>query len=361
MEDIENGRRSRRRESAYAAWQKTEGIPIHKGSYASDLHTIDVAPWPRAGQKGAFVNLADQEEDDGQVIEIAPGGKTEVFHHMYESTIFVVDGRGATSLWQKGTNKQTVEWQAGSLFSPPLNCYYQHFNLDGQRPARLFGVSNAPMVINLFRSTDYVFGDDYVFADRYNAEDDYFTSPGQHLGIRQWRTNFVSDLRSFKLDDYSERGAGGTNMRIRLANNQMECHISEFPPGTYKKAHKHGVGAHVLILGGVGYSLLWFKGEEPRKVDWKDGSVLSPKEMEYHQHFNSGPGRARYLALRLGSLDRTGNEGRDGLPLSTISEREGGWQMDYEDEDPEVYKLYERECARNEANVMLPRPAYALR
>ena len=34
-------------------------------------------------------------------------------------------------------------------------------------------------------------------------------------------------------------------MQITLANNQMQCHISEFPPGTYKKGHKHGVGAHV--------------------------------------------------------------------------------------------------------------------
>ena len=241
------------------------------------------------------------------------------------------------------------------MFSPPLNAHYQHFNLDGQKAARVFAVTNAPMVINLFRSVDYVFGDDYSFADRYDAQEDYFTNPGQHLGIRRWETNFVPDVRSFKLDDYHERGADGNNMRIRLANNQMECHISEFPPGTYKKGHKHGVGAHVLILNGVGYSLLWFDGGEPRKVDWKDGSVLSPKEMEYHQHFNTGQDRARYLALRLGNLDRTGNEGRDGLPRSTISEREGGWQIDYEDEAPGVYDLYARECAKHGATVALDR------
>jgi hypothetical protein len=83
--------------------------------------------------------------------------------------------------------------------------------------------------------------------------------------------------------------------------------------------------------------------------------------MEYHQHFNTGPTPAAYLALRLGSLDHSGNEGRDGLPISTISEREGGWQVDYEDEDPEVYALFERECAKNGATVTLPRPQYAMR
>ena len=360
MEENQNGRRPQR-VSAYSEWQKQEGIPVHRGSYVSDLYTADVASWPRMGQKGAFINLADQEEDDGHIIDIAPGGQTNVIHHMYESTIFVLEGRGATTLWQKGKPKQTVEWQRGSLFSPPLNSSYQHFNLDGQKSARLFAVTNAPMVFNLFRSTDYVFGDEYAFADRYDAEDDYFTNPGTHLGIRRWETNFVPDVRTFKLDEYHERGAGGNNMRIRFANNQMECHISEFPPGTYKKAHKHGVGAFVLILSGVGYSMLWFSGEERGKVDWKDGSVLSPKEMEYHQHFNTGPDRAKYLALRLGHLDRTGNEGRDGLPISTISEREGGWQVDYEDEDPSIFRLYEEECAEHGAKVVLPKPVYASR
>jgi len=361
MEPSTNGRRPRK-PSPYSLWLKEEGVPIHSGSYCSDLYTAEVGDWPRLGQKGAFVNLAEQEEDDGWLVEIAPGGQTEVQHHLFESTIFILEGRGATTIWQEGRPKQTVEWQRGSLFSPPVNAKYQHFNLDGNQPARLFAVTNAPMVMNLFRNPDFVFNDSYVFQDRYNAEDDYFTDPGKHVGIRQWVTNFVPDLRTFKLDDYSERGAGGINMRFRLANNQMECHVSDFPPGTYKKGHKHGVGAHVLILGGIGYSLLWFGGQEKQKVDWKDGSVLSPKAMEYHQHFNTGPGRARYLALRLGSLDRSGNgEGESGLPMSTISEREGGWQVDYEDEDPEIYATYERECAKNGAEVKLPKPQHALR
>src|SRR5713226_5640214 len=130
-------RRGGRRETPYRIWQKGEGIASHGGSYVADLYHLDVAPWPRVGQKGAFVNLAEQEEDDAWVIEVAPGGQTDVLHHIFEATILILDGRGATSFWQKGQAKQTVEWQRGSVFSPPLNCYYQHFNLDGQKPARL--------------------------------------------------------------------------------------------------------------------------------------------------------------------------------------------------------------------------------
>jgi|SRR5579871_4001466 len=360
MDDYSSGRRQTR-ESPYQAWRKSEGVPVHEGSYIEDLYSAEVAPWARMGQRGAIVNLADQEQDDGHLIEIAPGGQTEVQHHLYEASIFILEGRGATTFWQADGPKQTVEWSRGSLFAPPLNCYYQHFNLDGQKSARLFAVTNLPMVMNIFRSTEFLFGDQFKFADRYGAEDTYFSDPGQHVGIRQWKTNFVPDLRSFKLDDYSERGAGGVNMRYALANNQMVAHVSDFPSGTYKKAHKHGVGAHVVILSGIGYSLLWSEGEEPRKVDWKDGSVLSPKEGEFHQHFNTGPSRARYLALRLGALDsHSNNELRGELPLSSISIREGGWQIDYQDEEPWVYELFERECAKNGATVTLPRPSYAL-
>ena len=38
---------------------------------------------------------------------------------------------------------------------------------------------------------------------------------------------------------------------IELAQNSMGAHISQFQPGTYKKAHRHGPGAHVIILDGV--------------------------------------------------------------------------------------------------------------
>ena len=345
-------------ESPYELWQRGEGVPINTGSYVADLYTLDVRPWARTGQKGAFVNLADQEVDDAYVLEIAAGGKTDVLHHLFEATLYVLEGRGATTVWQEGSAKQTVEWQRGSLFSPPLNCYYQHFNLDGRQSARMFAVTNAPMVINIVRSPDFVFNDRYVFADRYGGQEDYFTDPGKRIREREWKTNFVPDVRVFTLVDNPRRGVGNARMGFLLSDNQMAAHMSQFPPGTYKQAHWHGVGAHVIILSGQGYSLLWFEGEERRKVDWKDGSVLSPRLREYHQHFNTGPAPARYLAMRLGDLDTRrgewgGPEGESDDPGSFYA------GIPYAQEDPAIYDLYVQECAKNGAAVIMPRATQA--
>src|SRR5207249_3927858 len=159
-------------------------------------------------------------------------------------------------------------------------------------------------------------------------------NPGREVETRFWQTNFVPDTRSFKLKQDS-RGRGSTNMRFLMSRNTMSVHISEFLPGTYKKAHRHGPGAEIIILEGTGYSLLWFPGREGErmKVDWKEGSVFSPRESEYHQHFNTGPSPARYLAYTFGSMVVTNTKAQNG---AEVSEREGGWQIEYEDEDPAI-------------------------
>jgi len=135
--------------TVYEEWVETEGIPIVSGFFVEDLRTIPVEPWERKGAFGCYINLEGTGgTNNAYVCEIPAGSRTKPQRHLFEELIFVLSGRGATTVWQEGGNKQTFEWHEGSLFSPPLNAWHQHFNGQGQEPARYVAVTTAPTLIS---------------------------------------------------------------------------------------------------------------------------------------------------------------------------------------------------------------------
>jgi oxalate decarboxylase/phosphoglucose isomerase-like protein (cupin superfamily) len=156
-------------------------------------------------------------------------------------------------------------------------------------------------------------------------------------------TNFVSDAINLPLISAKERGAGGGHIRFNMAKGSMSSHISQFPVGTYKKAHCHGPSAHVIILTGEGFSLMWPEGEEPRRYDWQVGTLIVPPNKWFHQHFNTGATPARYLAFKHEvALIRNSQ----GVPTAWISRRVGGDQVDYADEGPWIRELFANELGK---------------
>ena len=90
------------------------------------------------------------------------------------------------------------------------------------------------------------------------------------------------------------------------------------------------------------------------KVDWKMGSVLVPPNMWFHQHFNVGTEPAKYLAIRWGSrkyplFRSSGKQGK-----TDVSVKEGGHQIEYEDEDPHIRQLFEGELAKHGIECRMP-------
>ena len=164
-------------------------------------------------------------------------------------------------------HKQTFEWKEGSLFSIPLNAWYQHFNGSGDEPARYIATTNAPPMMRLFRDTSFIFNNDHQFKGRYSDDEDYFSGNGKLYNRRIWESNFIPNAPDMMLYGWKERGAGGINAMLEMAKNDMKNHISEFPIGTYKKAHRHGPGAHLVLLSGdSGYSLIWTKEDRSDMV-----------------------------------------------------------------------------------------------
>lgn len=333
----------------YEEWIEREGIPVIRGHYVEDIKTVPLAPWRRMGGSGVYLNMEGTDQlNDSYICEIPPGGALQPEKHLYEELTYVVQGRGATTVWNEGGPKQTFEWHSGSLFSPPLNAWHQHFNGSGSEPACFLAMTLAPMVLNLFASLDFVFDNPSIFADRYAGEQDYFSPKGK-LYKREgkpgmvWESNFIADAKSHQLIEYQERGAGGRNIKFYLANNFMGAHISEFPVGTYKKAHRHGPGAHVIILAGVGFSLMWQEGEPIGRYDWREGSLIVPPEGWFHQHFNTGASPARYLALR-----PWGGKIRQPRKYSGTEDiKKGGDQIEYRDEDHAVRQMFEEALAKS--------------
>jgi quercetin dioxygenase-like cupin family protein len=324
--------------SPYSAWLRDEGLVALSGNYQEDLLEVPLQPWPRVGGAAAILNHdRSNDSNDCRIVAIAPGGELAEERHLFEEMVYVLSGRGATRVADGRGNVHAFEWRTGSLFAVPLNAAHQHFNGDGAEPARLLMVTNAPVVLNMFRSLDFVYGCEHMFEDRFDGDPGYFSGEGVLHG-REWRTNFIADVRAFGLIDYPERGGGGRNIQLTLAGNSMKAHISEFAVGEYKKAHRHGAGAHVVILDGCGYSLMWRQGAELARYDWRPGSLIVPPDGWFHQHFNTGTEPARYLALRY--FDNRVFTA-DGIPSSNLSTRLGGDQIEYEDEDPKVREMFD--------------------
>jgi oxalate decarboxylase/phosphoglucose isomerase-like protein (cupin superfamily) len=325
------------KETPYTRWVRSEGLDIVSSFYVPDLRTVELKPWARRAGRGVFLNHdASRTSNDCYVCEIPAGGQLAPQHQLYEEMIFVLEGLGSTVVWNEAGRRTSFEWKAGALFAIPLNTWHQHFNGSGMTPARYVAVTNAPAIINAFGDVGFVFNTRYDFTDRFSGEPSYFANRGEQRGLLL-DTNFVADAVNLPLMTASERGAGGGHIRFSLARGHMNSHISQFPVGTYKKAHAHGPGAHVIILTGDGYSLMWPEGEAPQRFDWHAGSMIVPPNLWFHQHFNTGTTPARYLAFK---AEGVSIRNAQGVPKAWISRRLGGDQIDYADESPRVRQLF---------------------
>jgi quercetin dioxygenase-like cupin family protein len=332
---------------AYQSWLRQENLPSYNGEFVQDVRDVVLGDWPRRNGRGAFLEFRDQNVSEAYVCEIPAGGSLTPQRQMYEEIVVVAAGQGATSLWwDEDSPRHTFEWTRGSLFAIPLNCNYEHINTSGTEPARFMALTDAPVTWELYRDPEFMFHSEFQFRDRFDPDvSDFYRKPGKYLteyygGILD--TSFIADLREVKLVSRAKRGAGTMNMYIHLAGSTMFAHISEFPVGTYKKAHRHGPGAHIYTLDSTGYTLMWKDGEEPQRFDWSEGSVISPSAGYWHQHYNTGTKPAKFVALHASVALGSGSE-------------KNVEQLPFEYEDTALREMYVEECGKNGIEVRMPK------
>jgi len=334
----------------YLDWARGEGVPIFE-DFGFDLMALETRPWARFGVDGCIAHLKGRGDFMTVfVLEIPPGGQTAPIRHLYEEAVYVLAGQGSTSVEDATGSTHPFEWGPNSVFAPPLNARYQHFNGSGREPARLAVSCNLPAVLNLFHSEDFVFDNPCRFPEReggashFSGEGDFIpVRPGKHM----WETNFVPDATDLRLERWAARGAGGSHIQLILADGILHAHVSEMPVGTYKKAHRHGPDVHVYCISGQGYSLFWYEGDDAfTRVDWSHGWVFAPPDMMFHQHFNTGAAPVRYLAVGHGSVRYPFTENMWKIYQGIDKDvKKGGNQIEYEDQDPRIHAMYVEELA----------------
>jgi len=353
---------------SYAEWVKREGIRVAYG-LSLDLFEVETAYWPRYGVKAAAAHFPGSGDYCNMfVIDIPAGGSSLPQQHLYEEAYYILEGRGSTQLEFADGRKRSFEWGPGSFFGIPLNAKYQHFNASGTQRALMVETTTLPLVMNIFHNDEFIFNTPGAFQDRY-GQDKFYVGDGDlyrgRPGNDVWETNFVPDLSKLDLLPWEDRGQGSSNIKILLADGIMHVHISEIAPATYKKGHKHPAGTHVLTLTGGGYSLLWDEGStDYTRVEWKHGVVFPPSEDQFHQHFVTSNFPSRYVATGLGNLRYPLTAKKrvqsfataDRKQITSRSIKDGGNQIEYEDQDPRIHQIWLEEMRKHGITPQLTLP-----
>ena len=331
----------------YREWLQQSGVPRVDVYNIKDARTEEVHLWPEIGGRGLYLNFTGNVHMDSVLYEIPDGKALEPRRFCYEQLIHVLSGHGHT-LVGEGSGQQKVEWGAGALFTIPLNAWHRHVNGESAKPARLMLVTSFPFMIQVFGSLGMINDLDHDFTERFDGSPDYYTE-GDQIHQRWWKLNYVEDINSTRVVAWEERGAGNASVFWNMGENTiLEPHVSEFPAGTYKLGHRHPYEAIILTLDGVGFSLAGEEGlgekDEPVKIDWQPGSIISPPYFWYHQHFNTGESGARYYAITEGDFPK-----RLGIPLAVE-------QIESEHEDPSVRRLFEAELGHERTGQARPNP-----
>src|SRR5438105_7472525 len=144
--------------TAYEKWIASVGIPIHRGYFCEDGRTVELGWWEERQCNGAFIVLAGQEGvSEVRITEIPPGATLPPVKFGLDESVYVLDGRGLTTLSTDDGQRASFEWEAHSMFLLPRHTSTQLSNARGDRPARLLHYNYLPMAMQAVPDLDFLF------------------------------------------------------------------------------------------------------------------------------------------------------------------------------------------------------------
>jgi quercetin dioxygenase-like cupin family protein len=377
----------KRTKSPYERFMEEEGVPIVRGFGVRDTRELELGPWKRLGGRGCFLHLDGLEGVKGLfVVEVPSRGELNPEKHMYDEFFLVIEGRGTAEVWRDGQAKPHVfEWQPGSLFALPINCWHRLINA-ASSPALLLAATNAPPIFNIFQTYNFVFECDHQFRERFDGTEDFF-KPKMDLeaeavrGRAAIRSNVFTDIVNCELPLDNQRAPGYRRIQPHFSGFMTHAtsggFVAQYPEGRYSKAHYHQSGAVLVCLRGAGYTFNWPKeyGTQP----WADGHADMVRQTEYvpgglvaaapgggnwfHQHFSGGAEPLRVINYWGGPTARWGGEsegGGDEIKSGNIfGIKEGGRSILYKDEDPFIRTYFAERLGQVGVPVNMPDELYA--
>ena len=358
----------RRLKTPYDVFMESEDIPIVRDIGVSKVQNLPLTAWKRTGGRGTYIQLYGTEGKWGcYLVEVPGAGALNAERHLYEEIFYVVEGRGSTEVWLDTDRKHhTFEWQAGSLFSIPLNTWHRIVNASSS-PALLLGGTTAPNVLNLLNNTDAIFNCPLEFRDRFSGADDFYKArddiePDPVRGLAMRRTNFIPDIVNCDLPLDNRRSPGYRRIEPFMTENSFYLWIAQHENGRYSKAHAHTSAAVLICLKGKGYTYTW--PEQLGVTPWKDGKSEFVKRVDYEPvgMVSAAPGGARWFhqhfgvskdPLRLTAWFGPNSPGREPGPpgeahidYTAMDITEGGTSIPYWMEDPFIRREYEETLQR---------------
>ena len=348
--------------TAYERWVEDDlCLDLHRGYSAGGLAKVAVKPWTERGIAAAFYDIIGAESLAGMYVgEIAPRQSSNPVRQLCDEVIFVVSGRGSTSL-DTANGPISFEWGPRSLFAVPLNHRYQLHNGLAE-PARFISVNTLPILLNLFRDARFVFGCDWSFdriTPNLNAADSILYRPDakhERTAVNLHETTFVPDIYNVPRSSFRERGDGNATVYFELANSVISAHVTQHRGLQFFNPHRHGPSAFVFTLDGTGYSLMWQDGGKEVRFDWPEDDIglIVPPNMWWHGHFGTSPS-AMQLAIKLRSRK---------FPLNHLFDKthkfvsEGGTVLRYKDLEEglrnRIWQTYAEECRQRGYEVRDP-------
>jgi len=122
------------------AWNKKN--PPVEATLVKDLKTTELVARAYRKTKARFYRLGGAIRLQPHLSELPPGGVSVKHRHTTEAVLYIVKGKGYTTVGYDGEEEQRIDWEEGDMLGIPLWSWHQHINTSETETARYLAIQD---------------------------------------------------------------------------------------------------------------------------------------------------------------------------------------------------------------------------